>query len=89
MGIIVQTEIPWVNNCGTEISDAYVRNIYDQMSEMVSSLYNHPSLELFRNGRSVASASKTNEDTGVVWKFPVKMGEAEKISYLCKNILSL
>lgn len=44
MGIIVQTEIPWVNNCGTEITDAYVQNIYDQMDEMVSSLYNHPSI---------------------------------------------
>ena len=44
MGIVVQTEIPWVNNCGTEISDAYVRNIYDQMTEMVAALYNHPSI---------------------------------------------
>ena len=50
---------------------------------------NAPSLELFCNGVSVASASKTDESTGVVWKFPVKMGEAEKISYLCKNIPTL
>ena len=44
MGIVVQTEIPWVNNCGTEMSEAYVQNIYDQMTEMVTSLYNHPSI---------------------------------------------
>ena len=44
MGIVVQTEIPWVNNCGTEISEAYVQNIYDQMTEMVTSLYNYPSI---------------------------------------------
>ena len=44
MGIVVQTEIPWVNNCGTEISEAYVQNIFDQMTEMVTSLYNHPSI---------------------------------------------
>ena len=44
MGIIVQTEIPWVNNCGTEITEAYAQNIYDQMGEMVNSLYNHPSI---------------------------------------------
>ncbi len=44
MGIIVQTEIPWVNNCGTEMSDEYVKNIYDQMTEMVKALYNHPSI---------------------------------------------
>ena len=44
MGIIVQTEIPWVNNCGTEITEAYAQNIYDQMEDMVTSLYNHPSI---------------------------------------------
>jgi beta-galactosidase len=42
MGIVVQTEIPWVNNCGTEASDAYIANVYSQMEEMVTSLYNHP-----------------------------------------------
>ena len=44
MGIVVQTEIPWVNNCGTEITEKYVQNIFDQMDEMVRSLYNHPSI---------------------------------------------
>ena len=44
MGIVVQTEIPWVNNCGTEITEEYAQNIYSQMSEMVKSLYNHPSI---------------------------------------------
>lgn len=32
---------------------------------------------LLENGVSVASASKTDESTGVVWKFPVKMGDSE------------
>ena len=44
MGIIVQTEIPWVNNCGENASEAYFANIYQQMEEMVTSLYNHPSI---------------------------------------------
>ncbi len=44
MGIIVQTEIPWVNNCGENASDAYFNNIFQQMQEMVTSLYNHPSI---------------------------------------------
>lgn len=44
MGIVVQTEIPWVNNCGTEITEAYAQNIYSQMSEMIKALYNHPSI---------------------------------------------
>ena len=47
MGIVVQTEIPWVNNCGTEITEAYVQNIYAQLDEMVRSLYNHPSIEFW------------------------------------------
>ena len=44
MGIIVQTEIPWVNNCGVNAPEAYFQNIYQQMEEMVTSLYNHPSI---------------------------------------------
>ena len=44
MGIIVQTEIPWVNICGVRASEAYIDNIHQQMWEMVTSLYNHPSI---------------------------------------------
>jgi beta-galactosidase len=44
MGIIVQTEIPWVNICGVRASEAYFDNIHQQMWEMVTSLYNHPSI---------------------------------------------
>lgn len=44
MGIIVQTEIPWVNICGERASKAYFENIHQQMKEMVTGLYNHPSI---------------------------------------------
>ena len=44
MGIIVQTEIPWVNICGVRASDAYFENIHCQMEEMIRNLYNHPSI---------------------------------------------
>ncbi|MBR1569643.1 MAG: hypothetical protein IJ651_02795 [Bacteroidales bacterium] len=44
MGIIVQTEIPWVNNLGVDAPEGYFQNIYQQMEEMVTSLYNHPSI---------------------------------------------
>ena len=44
MGIIVQTEIPWVNICGVRATDAYFLNIHEQMREMISALYNHPSI---------------------------------------------
>ena len=44
IGIIVQTEIPWVNICGVRATDAYFDNIHSQMEEMVRNLYNHPSI---------------------------------------------
>ncbi|MBR5099995.1 MAG: hypothetical protein IKX34_01670 [Bacteroidales bacterium] len=44
MGIVVQTEIPWVNICGTRATQAYFDNIHSQMREMITSLYNHPSI---------------------------------------------
>lgn len=44
LGIIVQTEIPWVNVCGENVKDEYFENIHSQMREMVGSLYNHPSI---------------------------------------------
>lgn len=44
LGIIVQTEVPWVNVCGTNAKQSYFNNIQQQMTEMVSSLYNHPSI---------------------------------------------
>lgn len=44
LGIIVQTEIPWVNSCGEKASGEYFDNINAQMSEMITNLYNHPSI---------------------------------------------
>ena len=35
---------------------------------------NAPSLKIYCNGVEVAEASETDEPTGVVWKFNVKMG---------------
>lgn len=43
-GLVVQTEIPWVNICGVRASEAYFDNIHSQMEEMIRSLYNHPSI---------------------------------------------
>ena len=44
LGIIVQTEIPWVNVCGVNARQAYFNNIHDQMEEMINNLFNHPSI---------------------------------------------
>ena len=44
LGIIVQTEIPWVNVCGIRATKEYFNNIHQQMREMITNLYNHPSI---------------------------------------------
>jgi hypothetical protein len=44
LGIIVETEIPWVNVCGVNATPAYFENIHSQMKEMITNLYNHPSI---------------------------------------------
>lgn len=44
LGLVVQTEIPWVNVCGANAKQSYFNNIQQQMTEMVSSLYNHPAI---------------------------------------------
>lgn len=44
LGIIVQTEIPWVNVCGVNATKEYFNNIHQQMKEMITNLYNHPSI---------------------------------------------
>ena len=44
LGIIVQTEVPWVNVCGVNAKQAYFNNIRHQMQEMVTNLYNPPSI---------------------------------------------
>ena len=48
--------------------------------EFVMTVYsNAPSLKIFCNGTQVAEASKTEEPTGVVWKFNVKMGTGKTV----------
>lgn len=44
LGLIVQTEIPWVNVCGVNAKPEYFQNLHEQMQEMIVNLYNHPSI---------------------------------------------
>lgn len=44
MGLVVQTEIPWVNVCGTDADPSYFDNLHRQLHEMIRNLYNHPSI---------------------------------------------
>lgn len=44
LGLIVQTEIPWVNCLGKNATKRYFDVIHRQMTEMIQNLYNHPSI---------------------------------------------
>lgn len=44
LGIVTQTEIPWVNECGVNASTAYLDNLESQMREMIVNHYNHASI---------------------------------------------
>lgn len=44
LGIIVQTEIPWVNECGVNTTSSYLENLKSQMREMITNHYNHASI---------------------------------------------
>ncbi|MBR4524381.1 MAG: hypothetical protein IKP15_02385 [Bacteroidales bacterium] len=66
MGIVVQTEIPWVNICGERVTDAYFDNIHDQMREMITSLYNHPSICFWGMWNELDSWGNTNQFQGTL-----------------------
>ena len=44
LGLLVQTEIPWVNICGKNATQKYFDNLHSQAGEMVRNLFNHPSV---------------------------------------------
>lgn len=48
LGLVVQTEIPWVNECGNDTTlydqKAYTQNLHSQLREMIVNHYNHPSI---------------------------------------------
>lgn len=48
LGLIVQTEIPWVNECGNDTTlysqSIYSANLHSQLREMITAHYNHPSI---------------------------------------------
>lgn len=66
LGIVVQTEIPWVNVCGVNASTEYFDNINQQMEEMVSNLYNHPSIIFWGMWNEVDGWGNTDQLQGKI-----------------------
>ena len=66
LGLIVQTEIPWVNICGQRATEAYYDNLESQLREMIASLYNHPSIVFWGLWNELAAWGNKEELQGAV-----------------------
>ena len=64
LGIIVQTEVPWVNVCGAKAKQLYFNNIQHQMKEMVTNLFNHPSIAFWGMWNELDTWGNSNEFQG-------------------------
>lgn len=64
LGLVVQTEIPWVNICGVRAEPEYFDNLHQQLREMIGSLYNHPSIVFWGLWNEVDSWGNTNQYQG-------------------------
>ncbi len=64
LGIVVQTEIPWVDACGVNATDAYFQNIQSQMREMIVNLYNHPSIFFWGMWNELRGSAKIDKFQG-------------------------
>jgi len=60
LGIIVQTEIPWVNKCWTSQPQDYWTHLATQTEEMVKQHMNHPSIVFWGLGNEVSNKGTFN-----------------------------
>ena len=63
LGIIVQTEAPWVNKSELSETEDYWTHLSGQMSDMVNQHYNHPSIIFWGVGNEI-NTSYSNTDEG-------------------------
>lgn len=85
LGIIVQTEIPWVNVCGVNASQSYFDNIHQQMKEMITNLYNHPSICFWGMWNELDTWGNTDKLQGKLDAARV-VSESAKLYDLAKSI---
>lgn len=63
LGIIVSTEMPWVNKSNTSETEDYWTHLEDQAKDMVNQHYNHPCILFWGVGNEI-NASFTNTEEG-------------------------
>ena len=76
LGIIVQTEVPWVNNASSALTDYYV-HLEGQYRDMVNQHYNHPSIVFW----GLSNETKTSNSTADFIK-----GKIEEYTTLIKSL---
>lgn len=60
LGIVVQTEIPWVNKCWTSQPQDYWTHLRSQTEDMVRQHMNHPSIVFWGLGNEISNKSSFN-----------------------------
>lgn len=63
LGIVVQTEVPWVNKSTTAETEAYWNHLSGQCEDMVNQHYNHPCIIFWGVGNEI-NTTHTNTQEG-------------------------
>ena len=62
LGIVVQTEAPWVNKSSTAETEAYWTHLSGQCEDMVNQHYNHPCILFWGVGNEINTTYTNTED---------------------------
>ena len=66
LGIVVQTEVPCVNNIQGSMPDAYYEHLTGQYIDMVNQHYNHPSILFWGLSNEAKTGDKKDGDNNVI-----------------------
>ena len=62
LGIVVQTEAPWVNASTTGMPESYWINLNGQMEDMVNQHYNHPCIMFWGVGNEINTSVSSGDE---------------------------
>ena len=66
LGIVVQTEVPCVNNIQATMPDAYYEHLTTQYTDMVNEHYNHPSILFWGLSNEAKTGDLKDSDNNVI-----------------------
>ena len=62
LGIIVQTEAPWVNSSKSDMPDSYWTHLEGQCADMVNQHYNHPCIMFWGVGNEINTSVSSGDE---------------------------